>query len=65
MTYYAIIGFSITSLIMFIPEFTSIGQGIIGAIIIVIAGLLMYGITRLDKKIEETKEKEGALTNEK
>ncbi len=34
MTYYAIIGFSITSLVMFVPEFKSIGQGIIGVIII-------------------------------
>lgn len=64
MTYYAIIGFSITSLVMFIPEFKSVGQGIIGIIIILISTLLMYGITQLDKKIEETKE-EGALTNEK
>ena len=64
MTYYAIIGFSITSLVMFVPEFKSIGQGIIGVIIILISTLFMYGITRLDKKIEETKE-EGALTNEK
>lgn len=64
MTYYAIIGFSITSLVMFIPEFTSISQGIIGVIITIIAGLFMYGITILDKKIEETKEK-GVLVNEK
>ena len=61
-TYYAIIGFSITSLVMFIPKFSSVLEVIVGAIIIVIAAIAMYGITILDKKIEETKERipEGA-----
>lgn len=60
-TYYAIIGFSITSLIMFIPEFTSISQVIIGIIIVIIFTIFMYGITVLDKKVDETKEKEGVI----
>lgn len=54
-TYYAIIGFSITSLLMFIPKFSSVGQGLIGVLIGVIAFVFMFGITRLDKKIEEDK----------
>jgi len=57
MTYYAIIGFSITSLVMFIPKFTSVLQGILGLIIVIIFTAAMYGITILDKKTEETKEK--------
>lgn len=60
-TYYAIIGFSITSLIMFIPEFTSISQIIIGIIIVIIFTIFMYGVTVLDKKVDETKEKEGVI----
>ncbi|MGN1331022.1 MAG: undecaprenyl phosphate translocase family protein [Clostridia bacterium] len=60
-TYYAIIGFSITSLIMFIPEFTSISQVIIGIIIVIIFTIFMYGVTVLDKKVDETKEKEGVI----
>lgn len=60
-TYYAIIGFSITSLIMFIPEFTSVAQAIIGVVIAIIFAAFMYGVTVLDKKVDETKEKEGVI----
>ncbi len=55
-TYYAIIGFSITSLVMFIPKYASVVEGIIGIIIVAIFLLATIGITRLDKKVEETKE---------
>lgn len=55
MTYYAIIGFSITSLLMFIPKFSSVSQVAIGIIIGIIAFLAMFGITRLDKKIDNAK----------
>lgn len=55
MTYYAIIGFSITSLLMFIPKFSSASQVAIGIIIGIIAFLAMFGITRLDKKIDNAK----------
>ena len=55
-TYYAIIGFSITSLIMFIPKYTSIVEGIVGAIIVALFLLATIGVTKLDKKVEETKE---------
>lgn len=57
-TYYAIIGFSITSLVMFIPEFSGILQIIIGIFIIAVFALVMFGITKIDEKIDETKEKE-------
>ena len=58
-TYYAIIGFSITSLVMFIPEFANAGQVILGMIIVVVATAIMFGITKIDEKIDETKEKEA------
>ncbi len=61
MTYYAIIGFSITSLVMFIPKFTNTVEIFVGIIIGLIAALAMYGITVLDKKIDETKEKNGEV----
>lgn len=57
-TYYAIIGFSITSLVMFIPDFANMGQVVIGMIIVVAAAAAMFGITKIDEKIDETKEKE-------
>lgn len=55
-TYYAIIGFSITSLIMFIPKYSGPLEVLIGIIIIAIFTAATIGITKLDKKIEETKE---------
>ena len=58
-TYYAIIGFSITSLVMFIPEFANAGQVILGMIIVAVATAIMFGITKIDEKIDETKEKEA------
>ena len=62
-TYYAIIGFSITSLVMFIPEFKNISEIIIGIIILIIFTIATIGITKLDKKIEETKEEnEGQIS---
>ncbi len=48
MTYYAIIGFSITSLFMFIPKFTSLEEAIIGIIISIISCMIIYFITRLE-----------------
>ena len=56
-TYYAIIGFSITSLVMFIPKYENVLEGIVGIIIVIIFVLSTIGITKLDKKSEETKEK--------
>lgn len=50
-TYYAIIGFSITSLVMFIPEFASVQQVIIGIIIVILAALSMFGITKIDESV--------------
>ncbi len=61
MTYYAIIGFSITSLVMFIPKFSSITEALIGILIGVVFLIAMYTITRIDKKIEETKDKSGEI----
>ena len=55
-TYYAIIGFSITSLVMFIPRYQSIVEGIVGIIIVALFLLATIGVTKLDKKAEETKE---------
>ena len=57
-TYYAIIGFSITSLVMFIPKFSNTTEILIGLLVGFIAFAFMFGITRLDKKIEETKKTE-------
>lgn len=51
LTYYAIIGFSITSLIMFVPEFSNIFEFIIGLIIVIIATLAMYKITKIDEVV--------------
>jgi len=58
MTYYAIIGFSLTSLIMFIPNFNNLLEIIIGTFIIVIFAFAMYEIAKLDKKVQQTKENE-------
>ena len=57
-TYYAIIGFSLTSLIMFIPNFNNLLEIIIGIFIIVIFAIAMYEIAKLDKKVQQTKENE-------
>ena len=56
-TYYAIIGFSITSLALFIPKFSSIKEGIIGMFILLGSTCFMYGLTRLEKQIKEKEEK--------
>ncbi|MCI8291170.1 MAG: DUF368 domain-containing protein [Clostridia bacterium] len=52
-TYYAIIGFSITSLVMFVPEFANIKEIIIGIIIVLVATASMYGITKLDENLAQ------------
>ena len=56
-TYYAIIGFSITSLVMFIPKYKNGFEVFIGILIIALFTIATIGITKLDKKIEETKER--------
>lgn len=57
LTYYAIIGFSITSLVMFIPKFTTFLETIIGVMLIIFSTIMMYLITKLEKSHtkEETK----------
>lgn len=62
-TYYAIIGFSITSLIMFIPKFSNPLEVVIGIIIIAIFTATTIWITKLDRKIEETKEENERETS--
>ena len=57
MTYYAIIGFSVTSLVMFIPKFSNVTEVVIGIIIGIVFCALMLAITKVDKIIEESKEK--------
>lgn len=52
-TYYAIIGFSITSLIMLLPKIDSNVKLIICPIIIIITTIVMYKITKLEDKIKE------------
>lgn len=56
MTYYAIIGFSITSLVMFIPNFSGTGEAIIGIILAVISAILIYMVTRLEDYTKKKKE---------
>lgn len=50
MTYYAIIGFSITSLVMFLPNFQNLLEAIIGVVLVIFFTILMYSITRLENK---------------
>ena len=57
MTYYAIIGFSITSLVMFIPDFTSVKETIIGVLLAIVSGIIIYFITRLEDYTKNKKEK--------
>ena len=64
MTYYAIIGFSITSLVMFIPNFENTTQMVIGIILMVISGIFIYSITRLEEKTKLKKEKELSTKEE-
>lgn len=52
-TYYAIIGFSITSLLMLIPNVSEILPVMTCIIITTITGTLMYKITKLEDKIRE------------
>lgn len=62
MTYYAIVGFSITSLVMFIPNFKNINEVLIGLVIIAVFTIGVYNLTRLEKKY--TKEEGKELKNE-
>lgn len=50
-TYYAIIGFSITSLVMLVPEITNITEIILCPAILIISTLLMYYIAKQEDKI--------------
>lgn len=61
-TYYAIIGFSITSLVMFIPKYANVFEVFIGILIIALFTIATIGITKLDKKVEETKERDERET---
>ncbi|MBR3153166.1 MAG: DUF368 domain-containing protein [Clostridia bacterium] len=61
MTYYAIIGFSITSLVMFVPNFNSIIQGIIGTIIVVVFTVLVFLLTRIENKYTKVEKSEGLI----
>lgn len=56
MTYYAIIGFSITSLVMFIPNFSGAGEAIIGTILAVISAIIIYMVSRLEDYTKKKKE---------
>ena len=62
MTYYAIIGFSITSLVMFIPDFASVSEAVIGVILAIISGIIIYFVTRLE---DYTKNKKVKTNNDK
>lgn len=55
-TYYAIIGFSITSLIMLIPKLTTITEFILCPIIALASGGIMYYISKLENNIKEKEE---------
>ena len=56
MTYYAIIGFSITSLVMFVPKFESTFQAITGIVLIVFSAIIIYLITKLEEITKKKKE---------
>lgn len=58
LTYYAIIGFSITSLVMFIPSFESTFQAVIGTTLIVISAVIIYFITKLEEITKMKKDSE-------
>lgn len=52
-TYYAIIGFSVTSLIMLIPKISSLNEIIICPILVIISTFIMYKASKLEDKIRE------------
>ena len=56
-TYYGIIGFSITSLVMLIPNLTSTIEYIICPLIAIIFGLGVFKVTNIEKKLAIVKEK--------
>lgn len=56
-TYYAIIGFSVTSLIMLIPNVEGVAQRIICTLITLISGIMMYQVTKLEDKIKDKENK--------
>lgn len=64
MTYYAIIGFSLTSLVMFIPTFTTTSQAIIGTIMGIIAAIVIYLITRLENYTNKKREEDRTINIE-
>lgn len=55
-TYYAIIGFSITSLVMFVPQYNGPAELIIGTFIVFAFLFITLEITKIEKKEEEKKE---------
>jgi len=57
-TYYAVLGFAITSLLMILPTVTNMKEGFICLILFTISTLIMWYVTTLENKI---KEKEEAL----
>ncbi len=57
MTYYAIIGFSITSLVMFIPNFSNAFETVVGVIMGVVSAVIIYLITRLEDYTNRNREK--------
>lgn len=57
-TYYAVLGFAITSLLMILPEVTSISEGLICFVLFLVSTILMWYVTTLENKM---KEKEEAL----
>ncbi len=61
MTYYAIIGFSITSLVMFIPKFSTVLSAIIGIVIIAIFATIMFIATHFEKLHNTKTEREDKV----
>jgi len=52
-TYYAIIGFSVTSLIMLLPHPINIIEGILSVFLLLISFLIMYYISQLESRIKK------------
>lgn len=63
-TYYAIIGFSITSLVMFIPNYNGPEEMILGAIIVFAFLFLTLEVTKIEKKEEDKKEEKKLVEGE-
>lgn len=55
-TYYAIIGFSVTSLIMLIPQVTTVTEYILCPIIAIITGGTMYWVSKMENNIKAKEE---------